>query len=134
MALGKSRTSNTRSKETSEVANSTRMFESEDSGRYRRVRYAERATIVPTVREPWITSTAPTQKTTAVPIAPTTPRNILNQRPMVACLIDRSRTFAACPAKRSSSSSVRPNSFTRSAPETLSVSCMMEFMSAPSSI
>jgi hypothetical protein len=85
---------------------------------------------VPIVSVPWITMTAPTQKTRAVPIALTRPRDMKNHRPIVAWTMPRSRTFAACAEKRSSSSRARPNSLTSSAPETLSVSCMMLLMSA----
>ncbi len=73
MAWRMSSTSNTRSKDTRDVANSTRVFDRAVSGPYRLPRYAERATMVPTVMAPLMTRTAPVQNTTAEPSAPITP-------------------------------------------------------------
>ena len=84
--------------------------------------------------EPSITSTAPTQNTRAVPTALTTPSAMKNQRPIRARCTPRSRTSAAWPAKRRSSSGVRPNSLTSRAPLTLSVSFIVVFIRALASI
>ncbi len=86
------------------------------------------------VKAPCKTRCPPTQKTTAEPTALTTPRIIKNQCPTTAWRMPISRTDAPSRLKRLNSFFSRPNNLTNNAPLILSVSFMVAFISAFTSI
>jgi len=92
MSSGRSITSNTRSKLTIDVANATGALVRFCSAPYNCVRYEAKATIVPMVNAPFSTRCPPTQYTSAVPIAPTSPMITKNWLPVTARVMPMSRT------------------------------------------
>ncbi len=83
---------------------------------------------------PWSTSRPPTQNTTTVPTALIRLTVRKNQRMRYEFRTPAHRTRSARARNRPTSLALRPNSLTSSAPDTLSVSSIMAFISALSVI
>ena len=126
----KSKTSKTRSKETSDVITSIRTFERAVNGPYKRASKAVIASNVPTVTPPLIARCPPIPYAKAVAIAATLVSAMKKRRLSIAILIPISATRRARLLKYSRSRSGSPYKATSIAPETLNRSVIVLDISA----